>query len=57
MCVVCKDDVPEFGPILPPQGRLKKGPQLREFLLAKLINAENACYKSKAFTSLEQETR
>ena len=29
----------------------------REFLLAKLINAENACYKSKIFSSLDQKTR
>jgi hypothetical protein len=49
--------VPEFGPVLPRGGILKKGPRLRDWILAKLINAENACYKSKVFSSLEKKTR
>lgn len=30
-----------------------QGPEFREFLLTKLINAENACYKSDKFAKLE----
>lgn len=30
-----------------------KGPEFRDFLLTKLINAENACYKSDKFAKLE----
>uniref|UniRef100_A0A3B3VG16 RAP1 GTPase activating protein 2a n=1 Tax=Poecilia latipinna TaxID=48699 RepID=A0A3B3VG16_9TELE len=33
------------------------GPEFREFLLTKLINAENACYKSDKFAKLEGRTR
>jgi len=57
MSVVCKNDVPEFGPILPPRRIFRKDSKLKDFLLAKLINAENACYKSKIFSSLDQKTR
>ncbi|KAG7223107.1 hypothetical protein INR49_015866 [Caranx melampygus] len=35
----------------------KKGPEFRDFLLTKLINAENACYKSDKFAKLEGRTR
>ena len=38
-------------------GILKRGPKLRDWILAKLINAENACYKSKIFSCLEKKTR
>lgn len=30
-----------------------QGPEFRDFLLTKLINAENACYKSDKFAKLE----
>uniref|UniRef100_A0A4W5Q901 RAP1 GTPase activating protein 2a n=1 Tax=Hucho hucho TaxID=62062 RepID=A0A4W5Q901_9TELE len=33
------------------------GPEFRDFLLTKLINAENACYKSDKFAKLEGRTR
>ncbi|KAF3840494.1 hypothetical protein F7725_006356, partial [Dissostichus mawsoni] len=33
------------------------GPEFREFLLTKLINAELACYKSERFARLEERTR
>jgi len=55
--MVTKHDVPEFGPVLPRGGVLKRGPKLRDWILAKLINAENACYKSKIFSSLDKKTR
>ena len=32
---------------------LIQGPEFREFLLTKLINAENACYKAERFAKLE----
>ncbi|KAK5929149.1 hypothetical protein CgunFtcFv8_010405 [Champsocephalus gunnari] len=35
----------------------RRGPEFRDFLLTKLINAENACYKSDKFAKLEGRTR
>ncbi|GBP12376.1 hypothetical protein EVAR_72425_1 [Eumeta japonica] len=34
-----------------------KGQEFKEFLLTKLINAENACYKAEKFAKLELRTR
>lgn len=36
--------------------RCVQGPEFREFLLTKLINAELACYKSDRFARLEVQT-
>nr|XP_014346604.1 PREDICTED: rap1 GTPase-activating protein 2 [Latimeria chalumnae] len=55
--VTAREDVPSFGPPLPNPPVFRKGPEFREFLLAKLINAENACYKSDRFAKLEDRTR
>ncbi|XP_061904796.1 rap1 GTPase-activating protein 2-like isoform X2 [Entelurus aequoreus] len=55
--VTAREDVPPFGPPLPNQAVFKKGPEFREFLLTKLINAELACYKSIRFARLEERTR
>ncbi|XP_059370202.1 rap1 GTPase-activating protein 2-like isoform X9 [Carassius carassius] len=55
--VTAREDVPPFGPPLPNPAVFKKGPEFREFLLTKLINAENACYKSDKFAKLEERTR
>ncbi|XP_035908719.1 rap1 GTPase-activating protein 1 isoform X3 [Anopheles stephensi] len=55
--VTARDDVPFFGPTLPQPSVFKKGPELKEFLLTKLINAENACYKADKFAQLELRTR
>ncbi|XP_061754707.1 rap1 GTPase-activating protein 2-like isoform X8 [Nerophis ophidion] len=55
--VTAREDVPAFGPLLPNQSVFKKGPEFREFLLTKLINAELACYKSIRFARLEERTR
>ncbi|KAM4620525.1 rap1 GTPase-activating protein 2b [Polymixia lowei] len=55
--VTAREDVPSFGPPLPNPAVLKKGPDFREFLLTKLINAETACYKSDRFARLEERTR
>lgn len=55
--VTARSDVPYFGPSLPSQSLFRKGPQFREWLLNKLINAETACYKAEKFSKLEQRTR
>ncbi|XP_007898914.1 rap1 GTPase-activating protein 2 isoform X2 [Callorhinchus milii] len=55
--VTARDGVHLFGPMLPSPPVFKKGTELREFLLTKLINAESACYKSEKFAKLENRTR
>lgn len=55
--VTARDDVPFFGPTLPNPAVFRKGPEFKEFLLTKLINAENACYKADKFARLELRTR
>ncbi|XP_078240884.1 rap1 GTPase-activating protein 1 isoform X5 [Pogona vitticeps] len=51
--VTARDDVPFFGPPLPNPAVFKKGTEFREFLLAKLINAEYSCYQAEKFAKLE----
>uniref|UniRef100_A0A8C6ZD68 RAP1 GTPase activating protein 2 n=1 Tax=Nothoprocta perdicaria TaxID=30464 RepID=A0A8C6ZD68_NOTPE len=55
--VTAREDVPSFGPPLPSPPVFHKSPEFREFLLTKLINAENACCKSDKFAKLEDRTR
>ena len=55
--VTARSDVPYFGPSLPVPSVFKKGPELKEFLLTKLVNAENACYKAERFSTLQRRTR
>uniref|UniRef100_A0ABM5FR82 Rap1 GTPase-activating protein 1-like isoform X7 n=1 Tax=Pogona vitticeps TaxID=103695 RepID=A0ABM5FR82_9SAUR len=55
--VTARDDVPFFGPPLPNPAVFKKGTEFREFLLAKLINAEYSCYQAEKFAKLEERTR
>ncbi|KAJ1359354.1 hypothetical protein KIN20_018053 [Parelaphostrongylus tenuis] len=55
--VAARDDVPFFGPTLPAPSIFKKGQDFRNFLLTKLINAENAAYKSAKFAKLAERTR
>ncbi|XP_034101146.1 rap1 GTPase-activating protein 1 isoform X2 [Drosophila albomicans] len=55
--VTARDDVPFFGPTLPSPAVFRKGQEFKEFLLTKLINAENACYKAEKFAKLELRTR
>lgn len=54
--VAARDGVPFFGPALPRHGIISKN-HLKEFLLTKLINGENACYKAEKFAKLEFRTR
>ena len=55
--VAARDGVNYFGPTLPDPAVFRKGPEFREFLLTKLLNAENACYKAQKFAKLELRTR
>lgn len=57
MSVTARKDVPFFGPTLPTPAVFHHGPEFKEFLLTKLINAENACYKAEKFAKLELRTR
>ena len=55
--VTARADVPYFGPSLPSPPIFHRGPEFRDWLLCKLINAETACYKAEKFSKLEQRTR
>ncbi|CAD5211853.1 unnamed protein product [Bursaphelenchus okinawaensis] len=55
--VTARDDVPFFGPTLPAPSIFRKGLDFRNFLLTKLINAENAAYKADKFAKLAERTR
>ncbi|KAG0169913.1 hypothetical protein DFQ28_000907 [Apophysomyces sp. BC1034] len=47
--IVTVQDVPDFGPPLPPKGLFFDKAELRSFILAKLVNAEYAALKSPKF--------
>ena len=65
--VVAQRDVPGFGPPLPSVQSISstagqsaifdKGLAFKDFLLAKLINGERACYRASKFQALHQRTR
>ncbi|XP_005925329.1 rap1 GTPase-activating protein 2 [Haplochromis burtoni] len=55
--VTAREDVPPFGPVLPDPPVFTDHSKFREFLLAKLINAEISCYKAEQFSRLELRTR
>ncbi|KAK6628127.1 hypothetical protein RUM44_010609 [Polyplax serrata] len=57
VCVTARDDVPDFGPALPSPSIFRKGPEFKDFLLAKMMNAETAAYKAEKFSKLELRTR
>ncbi|KAK7160088.1 hypothetical protein R3I93_007902 [Phoxinus phoxinus] len=51
-------DVPPFGPAIPSNGIMFRDPAaFRAFLLAKIINAENAAHKSEKFHAMATRTR
>jgi RAP1 GTPase activating protein 1 len=54
--VTARSDVPPFGPSLPSPPVFQRGPEFREWLLKKLMNAETACYKADKFKKLKQRT-
>uniref|UniRef100_A0A8C7INC0 Signal-induced proliferation-associated 1 like 1 n=1 Tax=Oncorhynchus kisutch TaxID=8019 RepID=A0A8C7INC0_ONCKI len=50
-------DVPSFGPPIPEDVSFPKSSVFRDFLLAKIINAENAAHKSHKFRAMATRTR
>uniref|UniRef100_A0A3B1JAT2 Signal-induced proliferation-associated 1 like 1 n=1 Tax=Astyanax mexicanus TaxID=7994 RepID=A0A3B1JAT2_ASTMX len=50
-------DVPAFGPPIPEDVKFPKSTVFRDFLLAKVINAENAAHKSDKFRAMATRTR
>ncbi|XP_046885096.1 signal-induced proliferation-associated 1-like protein 2 isoform X3 [Hypomesus transpacificus] len=50
-------DVPPFGPPLPKGVTFPKSAVFRDFLLAKVINGENAAHKSEKFRAMATRTR
>ncbi|BFZ07123.1 hypothetical protein BsWGS_10162 [Bradybaena similaris] len=50
-------DVPPFGPPIPENCSFKKSQEFVDFLLAKIINAENAAHKSDKFLTMATRTR
>ncbi|KAI1897294.1 hypothetical protein AGOR_G00081840 [Albula goreensis] len=50
-------DVPSFGPPIPKEVTFPKSTVFRDFLLAKVINAENAAHKSEKFRAMATRTR
>lgn len=57
VAVTARLDVPFFEPKLPVPAEFDAGPEFREFILQKLINAENASYRAEQFARLEARTR
>ena len=55
--VTARSDVPYFGPSLPSPPFFKRGPEFREWILNKLINAEMSSYKADKFKQLKQRTQ
>ncbi|XP_041850512.1 signal-induced proliferation-associated 1-like protein 3 [Melanotaenia boesemani] len=50
-------DVPPFGPPIPSAATFRDPETFRNFLLAKVINAENAAHKSEKFHTMATRTR
>ncbi|XP_019743213.1 signal-induced proliferation-associated 1-like protein 3 isoform X1 [Hippocampus comes] len=50
-------DVPPFGPAIPSSVTFRDPNTFRNFLLAKIINAENAAHKSEKFHTMATRTR
>lgn len=50
-------EVPVFGPPIRQSGIYSKGKSFTEFLLAKIINAENAAHRSEKFATMATRTR
>ncbi|XP_066532536.1 signal-induced proliferation-associated 1-like protein 1 isoform X3 [Hoplias malabaricus] len=50
-------DVPGFGPPIPEGVKFPKSTVFRDFLLTKVINAENAAHKSDKFRAMATRTR
>ncbi|XP_059811252.1 signal-induced proliferation-associated 1-like protein 2 isoform X2 [Hypanus sabinus] len=57
VAVTCSKDIPEFGPFFQEGAVFPKSSTFREFLLAKVVNAENAAEKSEKFHAMAVRTR
>lgn len=57
MAVTRSKDIPLFGPLFPKGAHFPRSPAFRDFLLAKVVNAENAAEKSEKFRSMATRTR
>ncbi|XP_015263142.1 PREDICTED: signal-induced proliferation-associated 1-like protein 3, partial [Gekko japonicus] len=57
VAVTRSKDVPPFGPAIPSRATFRKSDVFRDFLLAKVINAENAAHKSDKFHTMATRTR
>ncbi|NXW91480.1 SI1L3 protein, partial [Alopecoenas beccarii] len=57
VAVTRSKDVPPFGPPIPAGVTFRKSDVFRDFLLAKVINAENAAHKSDKFRTMATRTR
>ncbi|NXN91153.1 SI1L3 protein, partial [Rhinopomastus cyanomelas] len=57
VAVTRSKDVPPFGPPIPPGVTFRKSELFRDFLLAKVINGENAAHKSHKFRTMATRTR
>ncbi|XP_037305636.2 signal-induced proliferation-associated 1-like protein 1 isoform X2 [Pungitius pungitius] len=57
VAVTRSKDVPSFGPPIPDGVTFPKSSVFRDFLLAKVINAENAAHKSNKFRAMATRTR
>lgn len=57
MAVTRSKDVPSFGPPIPEGVTFPNSSVFRDFLLAKVINAENAAHKSQKFRAMATRTR
>ncbi|CAF0724252.1 unnamed protein product [Didymodactylos carnosus] len=52
-----RDGVPLFGPSLPESSVFERDNNFKQWLLAKLINGELACYKTNSFQKLQERTK
>uniref|UniRef100_A0AC35TX01 Rap-GAP domain-containing protein n=1 Tax=Rhabditophanes sp. KR3021 TaxID=114890 RepID=A0AC35TX01_9BILA len=50
-------DVPVFGPVIPASASFGKCTEFHDFLLTKIINAENAVHRSKKFSAMAARAR
>ncbi|KOC68991.1 Signal-induced proliferation-associated 1-like protein 2 [Habropoda laboriosa] len=50
-------EVPIFGPPVPPGATFARGKAFADFILAKVINAENAAHRSEKFATMATRTR
>lgn len=57
VAVSCSQDIPSFGPPLPKNPLFLKSKEFREFLLAKIINADSVGLKCEKFTQIRTRTR